>query len=105
MILTPTDVLTFLGTTGDGQDVASVQTHLDTATVMVKAYTRGGGFTGTEPSEDVAAVIVSCASRLYRNPTLDRSMSIGPAQTSPGIFNGWTLPELAVLHTYRRRAQ
>lgn len=104
-----TDVLTWLGITpgGPGEDHAQIEAHLSTATAMVKAYTRDGGFdpdTG-EPADDVAAVIVSCAARSYRNPSVDRAMTAGPFQTSPGTFGGWTLPELAVLHRYRVRAR
>lgn len=97
------DVLAFLGERD--ADAAQVDAHVHTATLMVKAYTRGRGFTGGVPAEDVAAVIVSCAARLYRNPTLDRSQQVGPFQTAPGSFHGWSLPELAILHNYRRRAQ
>ncbi|MGD8150949.1 hypothetical protein [Ornithinimicrobium sp. Y1694] len=104
MYPTPQDVLTFLGDSGEGQDDAPITAHLNTAMQMVKAYTRGNGFDEFGPADDVAAVVVSCAARLYRNPTLDRTQTIGPFQTSPGIFQGWTLAELAVLHTYRRRA-
>lgn len=99
------EVLAFLGEhTWTATDLAQVESHVHTATMMVKAYTRGAGFPGGEPAEDVAAVIVSCAARLVRNPTLDRTQTVGPFQTSPGTFQGWSLAELAVLHTYRRRA-
>jgi hypothetical protein len=100
-----TDVLAFLGQpAGEGGD-AQVQSHLDTATAMVRAYVRENGFLGGEPTEDLAAVIISSAARLHRNPTLDRTQSAGPFTHTPGTFNGWTLPELAILHRYRRRAQ
>lgn len=108
MMPTAADVLTYLGeTSGEGQDVAQISAHVVTAAAMVKAYTRDRGFdpvTG-EPGDDLAAVIVSCAARSYRNPTHDRNQTAGPFQTSPGIFLGWTLPELAILHRYRARAR
>lgn len=104
MIVLPADVLAFLGQPTEGADTAALVSHINAATLMVKAYTRGGGFTNGEPSDDVAAVIVSCASRMHGNPTNDRQQSMGPFQTSPGVFNGWTLPETAVLHQYRKRA-
>lgn len=97
------DVVTFLGESDP--DVAQVDAHVHTAAMMVRAYTRGRGFEGGFPEEDVAAVIVSCAARLYRNPTLDRSQQVGPFQTAPGSFHGWSLPELAILHRYRQRAR
>lgn len=107
MVPTAADVLTFLGESiEEGQDVSQVEAVIATAKAMVKAYTRGGGFMagGTIPESDVEAVIISCAARLYRNPSLDRNQTVGPFQTSPGVFNGWSLPELAVLHRYRTRA-
>lgn len=104
-LVTASDVLTFLGTPEAGQDVAQVNAAITTAQAMVKAYTRGRGFLYNQPEDDVAAVIVSCAARLYRNPTLDRSQTAGPFTQQPGVFAGWTLPELAILHNYRVRAQ
>lgn len=99
------DVLAFLGQpAGEGGD-AQVQSHLDTATAMVRAYVRDNGFLGGLPGDDLAAVIVSSAARSYRNPTLDTQQTAGPFTHSPGLFKGWTLPELAVLHRYRTRAQ
>lgn len=101
----PADVLAFLGQPTEGADTAALEAHINAATVMVKAYTRSGGFdVAGDPVDDVAAVITSCAARMHANPTNDRNQGIGPFQTSPGIFNGWTLPERAVLHQYRRRA-
>lgn len=108
MMPTETDVLTYLGeTSGVGQDVDQISAHVESATAMVKAYTRDRGFdpvTG-EPGDDLAAVIVSCAARSYRNPTKDRQMTAGPFSTSPGVFQGWTLSELAILHRHRARAR
>lgn len=108
MAPTATDVLAWLGITpgGPGQDDEQIEAHLLTATAMVKAYTRDGGFDESgEPADDIAAVIISCAARSYRNPSVDRTQTVGPFQTSPGTFGGWTLPELAVLHRYRVRAR
>ncbi len=78
------------------------------ATRMVKSYTRGKGFDpGTgEPLEDVGAVILLAASRLYANPEGNRAESVGAySYTSASAgFQGFTLVELAILHRYRRRA-
>lgn len=84
-------------------------TALEITTVFVRAYVRGNGFdtvTG-EPNDDLAAVITTAAARLSANPTLNRQISAtaGPftQAASPGVLDGFTLPELAVLHLYRRR--
>ena len=110
MYPTAQDVLTFAGKApGEGQDLTVVTEHLNAATMMVRAYVRGNGFDADGPAEDLAAVIVSCAARLHANPTLDIQTSIGVDDgswnKSPGIFKGWSLPELAVLHRYRVRAR
>lgn len=100
------DVRAFLGLpAGEGADDAQIQGHIDSATLMVKSYVRGNGFDIGGPADDLAAVIVSSAARSYRNPTLDKQQTVGAFAHSPGIFNGWTLPEIAVLHRYRARAR
>ncbi len=40
---------------------------------------------------------------IVNNPTNRGSSTVGPFSETPGVFNGFTLPELAVLHLYRRR--
>lgn len=101
------DVRAFLGLpTGEGGDDAHLQSHLDTAAAMVKAYVRDNGFDPIEgPGDDLAAVIVSSAARSASNPTLATSVGVDDAQVRPGTFHGWTLAELSILHRYRRRAQ
>lgn len=101
------DVRSFLGQpAGEAADDAQIQSHLDTATATVRAYVRDNGFDELgDPALDLQAVIVSSAARSYRNPTQDRMQTAGPFTHTPGIFNGWTLPELAVLHRYRSRAR
>lgn len=101
------DVRAFLGQPEEGGAVAQIDAVITVAKAMVNGYTRGRGFdpaTG-DPDDNLAAVITSCAARLYRNPTLDRQQAAGPFSQSPGVFNGWTLPELAILHNYRERAR
>lgn len=108
MLPTASDVLTFLGQppAGAGQNLAPVERALHTATMMVKGYTRGRGFDDMGiPNEDLAAVIVSCAARLYSNPAGSGQEAAGPFQRTPGVFNGWTLAELAILNNYRIRAR
>lgn len=105
------DVAAFLGV-DDPATMSKAEQHVPIVTAFVRAYTRGGGFdgdgTGTGggyyPNQDVAAVITSATARLVQNPSLARSQTTGPYSVSPGILDGFTLPELAVLHQYRRRA-
>lgn len=100
------DVLTFLGRPGEGGNVAQIEAQLRTVTAMTKAYTRGRGFSAAgEPEEALEAVIVSATARLVDNPTGATLQTSGPFTIRPGTFSGWTLAELAVLHTYRKRAQ
>jgi hypothetical protein len=104
MMPTPADVAAFLGRSGDAATVALAETHLPIVTAMVKAYTRDRGFTADEPGDDLAAVIVSATARALSNPEQTVSVDLGTFSIRPGVFNGWTLPELAILHRYRRRA-
>ena len=84
MYPTPQDVLTFAGTPpAEGQDLAVVTEHLNAATLMVRAYTRGNGFLDDGPAEDLAAVIVSCAARLNANPTMDIASITSGSTTQP----------------------
>lgn len=100
----PQDVAAFLGRGDDSTVVALAAEHLPVVTAMVKAYTRGNGFDDTgAAADDLAAVIVSSTARLVMNPSHTVEENAGPFSVRPGVFNGWTLPELAILHTYRRR--
>lgn len=85
-------------------DTATAMLVLKVATDAAKAYTRGQGFTGGVPGDDVAAVILTSAGRVYVNPAHTQSETIDDYTVRHAGFTGWTLPELAVLNTYRRRA-
>ena len=100
----PLDVAAFLGRTGDAATVALATTHLPVVTAMVRAYVRGRGSTDAEPAEDLALVIVTSTARLVVNPEHTIEQTTGPFSIRQAVFNGWTLPELAILHQYRRRA-
>ena len=75
-------------------------------TTMAKAYTRGQGFIGNEPNEEIATVITTAAARFISNPSqLSRNQTAGPfSDDVRGGFNGWTLAEQFVLNRYRKRA-
>lgn len=102
--VTPGDVVAFLGRTGDATAIALAAEHLPIVAQMVNAYTRGRGFVDGVAGDDLAAVIVSSCARSVANPEHTISQETGPFSIRQGIFQGWTLPELAILHRYRRRA-
>jgi len=100
----PYDVAAFLGKTGDAATSNLAEQHLPIVTHMVRAYVRDNGFDNGQPRDDLAAVIVSSCARLVTNPDHTISQEVGAFSVRQGIFNGWTLPELAILHRYRKRA-
>ncbi len=103
MMPTGYDVAAFLGQRENMSTVVLAEEHLPVVVAFVHAYTRGQGFTDGEPGNDLRHVIVSACARLTDNPQLAREESIGDFSITRTVFNGWTLPELAVLHRYRRR--
>lgn len=98
------DVAAFLGQPADSGLLALAEVHLGVVTAMVRGYTRGRGFTAEQPADDIALVIVASTARLTANPQMTTEVSIDDYSRRQAIFTGWTLPELAVLHNYRRRA-
>jgi hypothetical protein len=107
--MTPTaeDVARFLGQGQDSTVLALAGEHLPVVTDMVRAYVRDKGFdeaTG-EPADDLGRIIIASTARLVTNPAHTVTEQPDASyQVRYGIFNGWTLPELAVLHRYRKRA-
>ena len=106
MTPTPQDVANYLGRGEDATILALAGEHLPVVEQMVRAYVRDNGFDdpGNQPRDDLAAVIVSSCARLVSNPEHNVSVQLAGYSVRPGIFNGWTLPELAILHRYRKRA-
>ena len=100
------DVAKFLGRDGDPSVLALAGQHLPIVTAMVRAYVQGNGFAGVldDPSQDLAAVIVTSTARYVMNPAGTITEAMGPFSVRYGQFNGWTLPELAILHQYRKRS-
>ena len=94
---------------GDVEALAAgdVETVVPIVTVLAKSYTRGRGFVGNEPNEEIAAVIVTASARLAANPAqLPTDNTTGPfTQSIRGAFQGWTVAEQLVLNRYRVRAQ
>lgn len=101
---TAQDVADFLGQGGDASVIALAGEHLPFVTATVKAYTRGAGFSDDGPADDLALVIVASTARLVTNPAVAKSETVGSYSITHGSFLGWTLPELAILNRYRKRA-
>jgi hypothetical protein len=90
---------TFLGR-DDVYDLLESE-HVPLVVAFVKAYPRGRGFE-EGIADDLAAVVITAAARLVTNPAQLEREHAGE-YIAVGSFAGWTLPELAVLHRYRRR--
>jgi len=87
-------------------DTATAVLCLRVATDVVFSYTRGQGFNAVTgaPGDDLAAVVLTSAARIYVNPTHNQQETVDDYTVRFAAFTGWTLPELFVLNTYRRRA-
>jgi len=103
---TPTgaDVASFLGRATDTALVAMAAEHVPLVVAFVNAYTRGRGFDVLGLDEPLAAVVITATARLVVNPAQLEREHAGD-YIAVGTFNGFTLPELAVLHGYRRRTR
>lgn len=99
-------VLAFAGLPANSETVAElVEQHLPIVTAQVRSYTRGRGFSEAGYADaNLRAVIVSATARSVANPTGSGTLRLGNTSHTPGIYAGWTLPELAILHGYRRRS-
>lgn len=106
-------LLTILGYEQTSQRLAMADEHLATVTVFVYGYTRGRGFElGGFPSDptpvpmwDLKRVILSAAARSLANPQSLKQYAAGDYSETPSVLTSWTLPEIAVLHRYRRRTR
>ena len=99
------EVIALLGR-GDDEDAITVaDAMLTVVTAQVRAYTRDRGFSGDQPAPDLDTVILTSTARLVANPENLRSESLGEYSVQRQVIDGWTLPELAILNRYRRRAR
>jgi hypothetical protein len=101
---TGTDVARFLGRAEEARLVAMAADHVKVVAAFARGYTRGRGFDvdGAECAPDLAAVIIAATARLVTNPSQVERENVDGYETV-GSFAGWTLPEVFVLHQYRRR--
>lgn len=103
MAVTGQQVADFLGLGDDVAAVAQAGDHAAIVTALARSYTRGRGFAGAEPAEDIAAVIVTATARLMANPE-QLASDVGSVSMRGG-WMGWNLAEQIVLNRYRVRAQ
>ncbi|OKH81171.1 hypothetical protein EB75_17790 [Mycobacterium sp. ST-F2] len=101
--VTGQQVADFLGQGDDTVIVALAGQHAAIITALARSYTRGRGFAGTDPAEDIAAVIVTATARLVANPE-QLAADFGSVSLRAG-WQGWNLAEQIVLNRYRVRAQ
>lgn len=98
------DVAAFLGQGDDAELVTLAGQHVKTIATMARSYTRGKGFSEmNDPSDDIAAVIITATARLIANPE-QIAYETGSVKMRGG-FQGWSLAELSVLNRYRKRSQ
>ena len=100
-MVTAAALTAYLGTT---PNTAQVEAVLSIVTAQVKSYTRGNGWVGDQPAEDIKAVILTVAARLLVNPTQAKAEGMD-ALTVTHAAPGFTIPELFVLNRYRDRAK
>ena len=106
-------LLTAMGYEHTGKLLAMADEHLATVTVFVYGYTRGRGFEmggfksdpKPEPAWDLRRVILSAAGRSLANPQSLKQYSAGDYSETPSVLTSWSLPEIAVLHRYRKRTR
>ncbi len=98
MPVSSTDVEALLDTPSVAVDAAIAQ-----VSVMARAYTRGRGFDGGEPNDELSAVITTASARLAANgrQIIGREKVDDVEREVRSSFLGWTLAELAVLNRYR----
>lgn len=91
----PDDVTALL----DHRTPAAAEQVVPIITTMAKAYTRGRGFDGNVPNDEIAAVITTASARLASNSLgLQWRYKVDEVEHEfRNAFTGWTLAELFVL--------
>ena len=103
-MVTGHDIAKLIGHPDNTQLVALADEAVEVVTEYVRAYTRDEGFDDDYPTAPIAAVIKSATVRMTVNPQYLKRQSAGSQSVTPSILDGFTLPELAVLNRYRKRA-
>ncbi|MBF6330267.1 hypothetical protein [Nocardia transvalensis] len=105
--ITGKQIADFLGQGDNTELVALADQVVPLVALMAKAYTRGQGFTGPTPNDELAAVITTASARMVANPEqIDHEQTTGPfTDRKASSFTSWSLAETYVLNRYRKRAQ
>jgi len=104
-MVTGHDIAKLIGHPDNTQLIALADEAVEVVTEYVRAYTRDEGFDHDGyPLAPIAAVIKSATVRMTVNPQYLKRQSAGSQSVTPSILDGFTLPELAVLNRYRKRA-
>lgn len=102
---TGADVIRHAGLdTEDAELVALADRQVQSTLTLAWVHTRGVGFHPSEPecTQALWQVAVSAAARATVNPTEARRTEVGGFSVLHGE-TGWSLRELAVLNSFRRR--
>lgn len=105
-MVTGQDVARLIGHPDNTQLIDVANEAVEVVTQYVRAYTRDQGFDdGRINDTAIEAVVKSASVRMAVNPQYLKRQSAGSQSVTPSILDGFTLPELAVLNRYRRRAK
>lgn len=105
MAVTAQQVADLIGRGDDTTLVALAGQVLPVVTAQIRAYTRGRGFSGDQPTPELEAVILTSAARAISNPEQLRAEEVGDWSRTYQVTQGWTLAEHAILGRYRVRAR
>jgi hypothetical protein len=77
---------------------------LSIVAAQAKSYTRGVGWIGPVPTDDICAVVISASARLLGNLSGLKAETMGALSVQYGPPFGWSLAERSVLDKYRVKA-
>lgn len=110
-VVTGQQIADFLGQGTDAATVALAGEHLRIVAAFIRNYTRGQAFATPEGEAtgepyaypDVAAVLTAATARSMNNPEQAAREQVADYSIVYPVLHGFSLPELIVLNSYRRR--